>query len=320
MLAPMAGVADSAFRTICREFGASYVVGEMVSAKGLCMHDRKSGRLLTLTESERPAAVQLFGSDPQTMAGAARLALEWHPDVIDINMGCPAPKVTSNGCGSALMRDIPLAARVIESVVRAVDIPVTVKMRKGWDDGSVCAVELARAAESCGAAAVAVHGRTRAQQYAPPADLDIIARVKAAVKIPVIGNGDVATPEAARRMREATGCDFVMIGRGALGHPWLFAQAEAILGGRPVPPAPSLEERMAVMLRHIRLMCDREGEYLGMRQARKHAAWYMRGLRGAAAFRDRAVHMEHYGDAERLAQRVLAECAGSGPASAPADA
>lgn len=306
VLAPMAGVADSAFRIICREFGASYMVSEMVSAKGLCMHDRKSGRLLTMTQKERPGAVQLFGSDPAVMAQAARLAMAWHPDVIDINMGCPAPKVTSNGCGSALMRDIPLAARIIERVVKAVDIPVTVKMRKGWDDGSVCAVELARAAEECGAAAVAVHGRTREQQYAPPADLDIIARVRAAVRIPVIGNGDVTTPEAARRMRQATGCDLVMIGRGALGNPWLFAQTEALLAGRPVPAAPSLPERMDVMLRHIRLMCDTAGEYEGMRQARKHAAWYMRGLRGAAAFRDEAVRMAHYDDARRLAERVLA--------------
>lgn len=306
VLAPMAGVADSAFRTICREFGASYVVSEMVSAKGLCMHDRKSGRLLTMTPAERPGAVQLFGSDPAVMAQAARLAMAWNPDVIDINMGCPAPKVTSNGCGSALMRDISLAARIIESVAKAVDIPVTVKMRKGWDDGSVCAVELARAAEECGAAAVAVHGRTREQQYAPPADLTIIAQVKAAVRIPVIGNGDVATPEAARQMRQATGCDLVMIGRGALGNPWLFAQTEALLAGRPVPPAPPLSERMAVMLRHVRLMCDTVGEYEGMRQARKHAAWYMRGLRGAAAFRDEAVRMAHYDDARRLAERVLA--------------
>lgn len=313
VLAPMAGVADSAFRLVCREFGAAYVVSEMVSAKGLCMHDRKSGRLLTMTPKERPGAVQLFGSEPAVMAQAARLAMAWYPDVIDINMGCPAPKVTSNGCGSALMRDVPLAARIIESVVKAVDIPVTVKIRKGWDDDSICAVELARAAEASGAAAVAVHGRTRAQQYAPPVDLDIIARVKAAVHIPVVGNGDVATPEDARRMIEATGCDLVMIGRGALGNPWLFAQTEAFLAGRPVPPAPSLPERMDVMLRHIRLMCNTAGEREGMRQARKHAAWYMRGLRGAAAFRDEAVRMACYDDARRLAQRVLAGVPSSEP-------
>ena len=204
-LAPMAGVADTAFRTVCREFGASYMVGEMTSAKGLCMHDRKSARLLRLTDDERPAAVQLFGDDPDVMAEAARLAMEYSPDVIDINMGCPAPKITGNGAGSALMRDVPLAARIIERVVRAVGVPVTVKIRKGWDDDSVNAVELARAAEAGGAAAVAVHGRTREQQYAPPADLSIIAQVKRAVRIPVIGNGDVFTPEAARTMREATG-------------------------------------------------------------------------------------------------------------------
>ena len=307
-LAPMAGVADTAFRTVCREFGASYVVGEMTSAKGLCMRDRKSAQLLGLTDTERPAAVQLFGSDPDVMAEAAGLAMEYFPDVIDINMGCPAPKITGNGAGSALMRNVPLAARIVERVVRAVDVPVTVKIRKGWDSASVNAVELARAAEAGGAAAVTVHGRTREQQYAPPADLAVIAQVKRAVRIPVIGNGDVFSPEAARNMREVTGCDLVMIGRGALGNPWIFRQAEALLRGGSVPAGPGLSERMAVMLRHIRLLCDTRGEFEGMLLARKHAAWYMKGLHGAAALRAEAVRMSAFADAERLAEQVLRCC------------
>ena len=304
-LAPMAGVADTAFRTVCRQFGASYVVGEMTSAKGLCMRDRKSVRLLSLTEGERPAAVQLFGDDPDIMAEAARLAMQYSPDVIDINMGCPAPKITGNGAGSALMRNIPLAARIVERVVRAVDVPVTVKIRKGWDDASVNAVELACAAEAAGAAAVAVHGRTREQQYAPPADWEIIAQVKRTVRIPVIGNGDVFTPEAARSMCEATGCDLVMIGRGALGNPWIFRRIEALLHGGPVPAEPKLAERMEVMLRHIRLLCDTQGEFEGMLRARKHAAWYMKGLHGAASLRAEAVRMSCFADAQRLAGQVL---------------
>lgn len=305
-LAPMAGVADSAFRQICKEFGACYLVGEMASAKGMHYSDKKTARLLTVSEQERPIAVQLFGDEPEILAEAARKALEFRPDVIDINMGCPAPKVAGNGGGSALMKDPLLAARITEAVVRAVDLPVTVKFRKGWDDQSVNAVEFARAIEQSGAAAVTVHGRTRQQYYAPPVDLDIIAAVKQAVSIPVIGNGDCIDLPSVMKMYEYTKCDLVMIGRGALGSPWIFRQIDRYLTDGTVLPAPSLPERMQVMLRHIKLICENKGESGGMREARKHAAWYMKGMRGAPAFRKQSGELCTYADAEKLAADVLA--------------
>jgi tRNA-dihydrouridine synthase B len=305
-LAPMAGVADTALRTLCRAYGAAYVVGEMASAKGLCMSGRKSRELLSVTDAERPMAVQLFGDDPATMAEAARIAMEYRPDIIDINMGCPAPKVVNNGAGSALMRSPVLAGRIIEAVASAVPVPVTAKIRKGWDNGHINAVELAKIVEGSGAAAITVHGRTRGQQYAPPVDLDIIAAVKRAVAIPVIGNGDVTTPEGARAMLDKTGCDLVMIGRGALGNPWLFARTEAYLSTGSLPPEPQMRERVDVMLRHIRLLCDVRGEHSAMCEARKHAAWYLRGMRGAAGFRDEAFALERYEDLLSLADKVLA--------------
>lgn len=305
-LAPMAGVADSAFRQICKEFGACYLVGEMASAKGMHYSDKKTARLLTVREQERPIAVQLFGDEPEILAEAARKALAFQPDVIDINMGCPAPKVAGNGGGSALMKNPALAARITEAVVRAVDLPVTVKFRKGWDDQSVNAVEFARAIEQSGAAAVTVHGRTRQQYYAPPVDLDIIAAVKQAVSIPVIGNGDCIDLPSVMKMYEYTKCDLVMIGRGALGSPWIFRQVERYLTDGTVLPDPSLPERMQVMLRHIKLICENKGESGGMREARKHAAWYMKGMRGAPAFRKQSGELCTYADAEKLAADVLA--------------
>ncbi len=305
-LAPMAGVADSAFRQICKEFGACYMVGEMASAKGMHYSDKKTARLLTVREQERPIAVQLFGDEPEILAEAARKALAFQPDVIDINMGCPAPKVAGNGGGSALMKNSALAARITEAVVRAVDLPVTVKFRKGWDDQSVNAVEFARAIEQSGAAAVTVHGRTRQQYYAPPVDLDIIAAVKQAVSIPVIGNGDCIDLPSVMKMYEYTKCDLVMIGRGALGSPWIFRQVDRYLTDGTVLPDPSLPERMQVMLRHIKLICENKGESGGMREARKHAAWYMKGMRGAPAFRKQSGELCTYADAEKLAADVLA--------------
>ena len=305
-LAPMAGVADSAFRQICKEFGACYLVGEMASAKGMHYSDKKTARLLTVREQERPIAVQLFGDEPEILAEAARKALAFQPDVIDINMGCPAPKVAGNGGGSALMKTPALAARITEAVVRAVDLPVTVKFRKGWDDQSVNAVEFARAIEQSGAAAVTVHGRTRQQYYAPPVDLDIIAAVKQAVSIPVIGNGDCIDLPSVMKMYEYTKCDLVMIGRGALGSPWIFRQVDRYLTDGTVLPYPSLPERMQVMLRHIKLICENKGESGGMREARKHAAWYMKGMRGAPAFRKQSGELCTYADAEKLAADVLA--------------
>ena len=304
-LAPMAGVADGAFRRICKEFGAAYMVGEMASAKGMHYSDRKTAKLLGVTDFERPVAVQLFGDEPDILAEAAVMALEYAPDVIDINMGCPAPKVAGNGGGSALMKNPLLAGRITEAVVKAVPLPVTVKFRKGWDDEHVNAVEFARIMQESGAAAVTVHGRTRQQYYAPPVDLDIIAAVKQAVQIPVIGNGDCVDIQSVIHMYDYTKCDLVMIGRGALGSPWLFRQVDRYLTAGELLPAPSLEERMEVMLRHIRLICDLKGEGQGMREARKHAAWYMRGMRGAAGFRRRSGELCTYADAQRLASDVL---------------
>lgn len=310
-LAPMAGVADTAFRTLCKQYGAGYLVGELASSKGLVMQGTKTAELLRVTPAERPMAVQLFGDDPEIMAGAARRAMAFSPDVIDINMGCPAPKVVANGGGSALHKDPALAGRIVAAVVRAVPVPVTVKMRKGWDGAHVNAVELACIAEANGAAAIAVHGRTRAQQYAPSADWGIIAAVKAAVRVPVIGNGDVDSPAAARAMFEQTGCDLVMIGRAALGRPWLFAQVEAFLDGRAVPPEPAPAARMAVLQAHARLLCAVKGERIAMRELRKHAAWYMKGLRGAAGLRAAAGALATMDDLRRLAEQ--AACAAQEP-------
>lgn len=304
-LAPMAGVADTAFRTICKAHGASYLVGEMASAKGFVMQATKTADLLGVTETERPMAVQLFGSDPDIMAEAARRSLAFSPDILDINMGCPAPKVAGNGGGSALLKDPALAGHIIHSVAHAVPIPVTVKIRKGWDAAHVNAVEMAHIAEENGAAAITVHGRTRAQQYAPPADWEIIAAVKSAVRIPVIGNGDVDSPQAAARILEQTGCDLVMIGRSALGRPWLFGQVETYLRTGKLLPEPNVETRMQILLEHVRLLCTLKGERVGMREARKHAAWYMKGLHGASSLRSEAGKLTTFADLEHLTARVV---------------
>ncbi len=305
-LAPMAGVADRAFRELCRDFGAAYTVSEMVSSKGMLYSDKKTRELMELSEKEHPSAIQIFGDCPDIMAKAAKDALAFHPDVIDINMGCPAPKVNSSGGGASLMKTPWLCGDIVRAVSRAVTIPITVKIRKGWDENLINAVEVAKICEEAGASAITVHGRTRAQMYAPSADWDIIAQVKRAVRIPVIGNGDIFTPQDAARMLEQTNCDLVMIGRGACGNPWLFSQIESYLSHGTLLPGPGIHERMAVMCRHLRLLCQYKGEAHGMREARKHAAWYMRGLKGAAGFRQEAGQLSSLADLEQLVRRVIA--------------
>lgn len=306
-LAPMAGVADRAFRELCVRFGAGCVTSEMVSSKGLLYNDAKTEELMLLSDKERPAGIQLFGDDPAIMAQAAQKAMKYKPDFIDINMGCPAPKICSNGCGSALMKNPPLCADIVRAVKKAVDVPVTVKIRKGWDAKSVNAVEVAVLCEQAGADAVAVHGRTRDQMYMPSADWGIIKQVKQAVRIPVIGNGDITSAQEAAQMLEHTGCDLVMVGRGALGNPWIFSQINAYISSETLLPAPSIYEKMRVLSQHIRLLCEYKGEEHGMREARKHTAWYLKGFQGAAALRQQAVEMRTLAELDRLIENTLRE-------------
>ena len=303
-LSPMAGVADRAMREICREYGAAFTVGELTSSRGITLNDKKSAKLLSCSDKERPFASQLFGNDPEIMAAAAIRALEFNPDFIDINMGCPAPKVAGNGGGSALMRDPRLAEKIVRAVVTAVNVPVTVKMRTGFDKDSINAPELAKRCENAGAAVITVHGRTRAQMYAPPVDLNSIAAVKKAVKIPVIGNGDVTDGKSAKYMYEATGCDFVSVGRAAQGNPFVFAEINAYMTGKAYSP-PRLEERFAVMMRQIRLMCEYKDPHIAILESRKHTAWYMHGLEGAAALRRMCGEINKISDIEAICQKAL---------------
>ena len=304
-LAPMAGVADRAFRELCVEFGASYAVGEMVSAKGITYNNDKSLELLEISDEERPCAIQLFGYEPDVMAKAAEISLAYKPDIIDINMGCPAPKIALNHSGAALMKNPDLCGEIVNAVRNAVDVPVTVKIRKGWDDNSVNAVEVAKICEQSGASAVTVHGRTRQQQYMPPADWEIIKQVKKAVNIPVIGNGDITNVYQAVKMLEETGCDMVMIGRGALGNPWIFRDINMLIGNERVPFEVSETERISVLLRHIQKLCEYKGEYIGMKEARKHAAWYFKGIHGAASLRKRAGTLNTLDDLIELCKEAL---------------
>lgn len=306
-LAPMAGIADRAFRELCINYGAGYTVSEMVSSKGLTMGDKKSGELLTLGEIENPAGVQIFGDNPEIMAQAAKMCIKYHPNIIDINMGCPAPKIAMNGGGASLMKNPLLAGEIIKAVSKAVDIPVTVKMRKGWDDENITAVELAKIAEKNGAAAITVHGRTRMQMYSGKVDYDIIAKVKKAVDIPVIANGDIVDEQSAAIMFEKTNCDAIMIGRGALGNPWIFRRINAYLNECRVLPDVSINEKMVVMLKHIQKIIEYKGEYTAMREARHHAAYYTKGIRGGAALRKEISTFEHFEQIEELAYKIAKE-------------
>ena len=301
-LAPMAGVADRAYRLMCKKFGEAYVVSEMVSAKGICYRDRKTAELCTVTDEERPMAVQLFGSEPEFMAEAVKIVLDYRPDIIDINMGCPVPKVVGTGAGSALMKDVKLAAAVAEAAVKAAgDTPVTVKIRSGWNEDSRNAPDMARALEAVGVAAIAVHGRTRDMFYSGKSDNSVIKTVKEAVRIPVIGNGDITDLSSCREMYEQTGCDLVMMGRGSYGNPFIFREIEAGMKGKAYTH-PTLEEKMQVMLEHIRLILElsEKCEELAMHEARKHAAWYMNGYYGSAKFRGRCYQLSAYEEAEAL--------------------
>ncbi len=306
VLAPMAGVSDRAYRELCVRFGAAYCVSEMVSSKALSFNSKKSEELMEISDLERPCGIQIFGDDPKCMADAAKHALENKPDIIDINMGCPAPKISSNGSGSALMKNPRLCGEIVKAVTAVADIPVTVKIRKGWDDDSVNAVEVAKICESAGAAAITVHGRTRQQYYKPPVDYDIIKAVRESVSVPVIANGDIDSAEKAKEVMDITGCDLVMIGRATLGNPWIFSQINAFLENPNVKiHTPDLEERLGVMIEHISKMVEYKGEHMAMLQARKLVVGYFKGIKGAAALRNEAGKIKTLDDLYELRQKAL---------------
>lgn len=303
-LAPMASVADRAYRQMAASFGACLTTSEMVSAKGLCLSNRKTQQLLTITEKERPMGIQLFGNDPYYMAKAVEKALPYSPDFIDINMGCPVPKVYQAGSGAALLNTPELAEELVKEAVKASDVPVTVKIRKSplGDDATV---DFAKRMESAGASALTIHGRTRAQMYRPSADWAVIKKIKDALKIPVFGNGDVSTPEQAKQMYEETGVDLVVIGRGSYGRPWLFSQIESYLECGSYKPDPPLEEQLKILKKHIELLCLYEGEEIGMRKARAQAMRYMKGFHGAAKQRSACANFTKLQDLDDLIEDIL---------------
>lgn len=301
LLAPLAGITDAPTRRICREMGAALVYSEMVSGKGLYYGAERTKELLFLYEEEKPVAFQVFGSEPDIMAFTARTLEPFENAILDINMGCPVPKIVKNGEGSALLKNLDLVYDLIRAMVENTSKPVTAKIRIGFDESSVNAVETAKAVEAAGAAAVAVHGRTRQQYYSGKADWSQIAAVKKAISIPVIGNGDVVDGKSGLRLMEETGCDFVMVGRGALGNPWIFRELCAAWKGEEVPPAPTIEERKAMMIRHLQDMTALKGEYIAVREMRKHIGWYLKGLPGSAAFRGK---LNTIGDGETLSEAI----------------
>ena len=307
ILAPMAGVTDLPFRLLCKEQGAALCCMEMVSAKGIYYNNKNTESLLTVDERERPVSLQLFGSDPDIMAAMAARIEHRNFDILDINMGCPVPKVVNNGDGSALMKNPKLAGEIIEKMVKAIKKPVTVKIRKGFDDDHINAVEMAHIAQESGAAAVAVHGRTREQFYSGKADWSIIADVKSAVSIPVIGNGDILDAKDVIAMSEQTGCDGFMIGRGAQGNPWIFHQILHYFETGEMIGKPPMEEMVKTMLRHAKLQIEFKGDYLGIREMRKHAAWYTAGYKGASKLRGRINDVESYDELEQLFEDFMKE-------------
>ena len=307
VLAPMAGVTDLAFRAVCRAFAPIVTVTEMVSSKGLVYRDAKTARLTALAEGEHPAGVQIFGSDPACMAQAAAIALEMSgADFVDINMGCPTPKIVKNGDGCQLMRDPELAGRIIEAVRSAVNVPVTVKFRRGWDKGSLNAVEFARMCEQAGASAVCVHGRTKAQMYGGAADWDCIAAVKAAVGIPVVANGDICSPETALRALKHTGADMLMAGRAAFGNPFLFGELDAAINGRPVPAPPAPSQRAHWAGVQFGLALENRGERPAILEARRHFCWYLHGLPRAGWLKAEIISMKTRGDAYEALKKMAA--------------
>lgn len=308
VLAPMAGITDLPFRTVCREMGAGLVCTEMVSAKALWFGDKKTSGLLRTGDDESPVAAQIFGSDPECMAFAAKKAIEISgADIIDINMGCPVGKIAKSGDGSGLMRTPDLARKIIRDVVKSSPVPVTVKMRKGWDEHSANVLEFALMAQEEGVAAITIHGRTRAQMYSGNADWDIIAAVKRCLNIPVIANGDIFEPEDVLRILEKTGADAAMIGRGVLGNPWIFSRAAALIDGRDPGPPPGIGERVKVAVRQFEMTTEQKGERIGCLEARKHYAWYLKGIPNASEMRKRINTIESLSDIYKITEEIMRE-------------